>query len=96
MALFRNTRTDQLATVFGVVADHYDAKEHWERVDEVNVGDLKGKALDEQLENAGLPKSGKVAEKQARLAEHLANSGHEDEEEVDPDLVTTTIPSQDQ
>ena len=31
---------------------------------------LRGKALDEALTKAGLPTSGKVAEKQARLAEH--------------------------
>jgi len=33
-------------------------------------GELKGKQLDEALEAAGLPKTGKVAEKQARLVEH--------------------------
>ena len=34
---------------------------------------LKGTALDEALTEAGLSTSGKVADKQARLAEHLAN-----------------------
>lgn len=35
----------------------------------------RGKALDAALDAAGLPKSGTVAEKQARLAEHNADSG---------------------
>lgn len=34
--------------------------------------ELKGQALDDALEAAGLSKSGKVEEKQARLAEHQA------------------------
>jgi hypothetical protein len=37
--------------------------------------DLKGKALDEALDDAGLSKSGTVAEKQARLAEFNASEG---------------------
>jgi hypothetical protein len=32
--------------------------------------DLKGKALDEALDAAGLPKTGSADEKRARLAEH--------------------------
>jgi hypothetical protein len=33
-------------------------------------GELKGKALDEALDAAGLPKTGSADEKRARLAEH--------------------------
>ena len=36
--------------------------------------ELKGKALDEALESAGLSKSGSVDEKRQRLAEHQAAS----------------------
>ena len=36
------------------------------------VDDLRGAALDEALETAGVPKSGTVAEKRARLSEHEA------------------------
>ena len=43
-------------------------------------GELHGKELDKALEDAGLSKSGTVAEKQARLAEHL------DEEESAEEL----------
>lgn len=35
-------------------------------------GDLKGTALDEALDAAGLPKTGSADEKRARLAEHAA------------------------
>lgn len=37
--------------------------------------ELKGKALDKALEDAGLEKSGTAAEKRARLAEHQAGNG---------------------
>jgi hypothetical protein len=43
--------------------------------------ELKGKALDEALEDAGLSKSGSVDEKRARLAEHEAKSAITTEEE---------------
>lgn len=37
---------------------------------EPDPADLKGQALDDALETAGLPKSGTADEKRARLAEH--------------------------
>jgi hypothetical protein len=37
--------------------------------------DLHGDELDDALEEAGLPKTGRVAEKQARLAEHRSRGG---------------------
>ena len=37
--------------------------------------DLRGKALDDALDDAGLSKSGTVAEKQSRLAEFNASQG---------------------
>jgi hypothetical protein len=40
----------------------------------LNSGQLRGKALDDELEKAGLPKSGTVSEKQDRLADHLAGA----------------------
>lgn len=42
---------------------------------------LKGKALDDALEAAGLPKSGTADEKRARLAEHEAESATPTKEE---------------
>jgi hypothetical protein len=41
-------------------------------LDAETVNGLKGKALDEALDEAGLPKSGSADEKRARLAEHEA------------------------
>jgi hypothetical protein len=46
--------------------------ERWTTVGTVPDGVLKGRELDEALEAAGLPTTGKVAEKRARLAEHEA------------------------
>lgn len=40
--------------------------------DDVDAAELKGKALDEALEEAGLPKSGTADEKRERLAAHQA------------------------
>ena len=54
------------------------------------VADLKGKALDAALDEAGLSKSGTVEEKRARLAEHEAaeittpaESATDQEEEIE-------------
>jgi hypothetical protein len=41
-------------------------------LDAETVNGLKGKALDEALDEAGLPKAGSADEKRARLAEHEA------------------------
>lgn len=46
--------------------------------------ELRGKALDDALEDAGLSKSGTVAEKQSRLAEFNASQGT-----VEADSATT-------
>lgn len=40
--------------------------------------DLRGADLDDALADAGLPKSGTVAEKQARLAEHQLASANQE------------------
>lgn len=41
---------------------------------ELETQELKGAALDEALEEAGLSKSGTADEKRARLADHLADT----------------------
>jgi hypothetical protein len=45
------------------------------------VAGLRGKALNDALESAGLSRSGTVKEKQARLAEHEAKSANTTTEE---------------
>ena len=55
--------------------------------------DLKGAALDDALAAAGLPVSGRVADKRARLAEHLAGQadpGATPDLETSPDGETTS------
>lgn len=42
--------------------------------------DLKGAALDEALEKAGLPKTGTADEKRARLAEHNTTTATPEEQ----------------
>lgn len=55
-----------------VLVDKYEAR-GFEAQAEPSASELKGAALDEALETAGLPKSGSVADKRARLADHLAS-----------------------
>lgn len=49
-----------------------DASTQPDEAPDADPAELKGAALDEALEAAGLPKSGTADEKRARLAEHLA------------------------
>jgi hypothetical protein len=60
-------------TAEGALADVYrrDAT-YTEVVDAAEVEDLKGKALDKALHDAGLPTSGSAADKRARLADAAA------------------------
>lgn len=50
----------------------------WEPV-EAPADELKGAALDDALEAAGLPKSGTADEKRARLAEHQGTTDTNEE-----------------
>lgn len=56
----------------GAIVQATDAYESQPILSEAAIEELKGAELTEQLEAAGLPKSGTVAEKRARLAEHEA------------------------
>lgn len=57
--------------------------------------DLKGKALDDALDDAGLPKTGTADEKRAAIAEHLAeNFSHTSPDVSDePPANTATVES---
>lgn len=48
--------------------------------DEVDASELKGAALDQALEDAGLPTTGKADEKRARLAEFQASKSAGDDD----------------
>lgn len=67
MPTYRNPVNGDVRTVPDVLADRYDTR-GWERQGDP-VG-LKGAALDEALDAAGLSKAGTVAEKRVRLTEH--------------------------
>ncbi len=56
--------------------------------------DLKGAALDDALEEAGLSKSGTVKEKRARLAEHQAQLQAEAQAQPEPTLTPAELESQ--
>lgn len=66
----RNPRTADVKVIPAELEDRYTDR-GWEPVAGAPAG-LKGAALDEALEAAGLPKSGTADEKRARYAEHLA------------------------
>ena len=51
---------------------------------------LRGRELDKALDRAGLSKSGTVAQKQARLAEHAAEAAVVVPEDVDPSGISVT------
>lgn len=74
MPLYRNNETGDVETIPVEMQDKYDNNPifaAWSRfVPESEAADLKGAALDEALEDAGLPKSGSADDKRARLAEH--------------------------
>ena len=90
---FRTERRTIEATPFEEWrADRDAAREHAEALaalDPDAAGELKGAALDEALEAAGLPKSGSADDKRARLAE--AVEGDAPADAVAADVVDGTI-----
>lgn len=71
MPLYLNEETGDVVTVPVELQDKYDSLDQWSRfVPESEAAELKGAALDEALEDAGLSKSGSADDKRARLAEH--------------------------
>lgn len=74
MGLYRNTQTGDIYTAHGAHADWLlnQGEGLWVEVEINDPGELKGAELNKALDDAGLPKSGKVADKQARLAEYNA------------------------
>ena len=56
---------------------------------ETALADLKGKALDDKLEAAGLPTTGRVDDKRARLAEHEAQLAENGETTTDAEGATS-------
>lgn len=103
MPQFKHPHTpDQLYTAAGAAADFLRGRGFIE-VDVVPVDDLKGKALDAALKDAGLPLTGNVAAKKAALAAHLAAEGAplapggqspDGAIDDDPDVVVATDPTQ--
>lgn len=87
MAQFKHRRTGDVITVFGPVADHYGNLEpDWDEVvtheeAAADTADLRGEALNQALQDAGLPTSGKADEKRQLLADHLTNEPHDSEGE---------------
>ncbi len=74
---FHRASTGDTVTVPDALVAKYEADPRWESVaPKAAPGDdgLKGQALDDALEAAGLPKTGSADEKRARLAEHEENS----------------------
>lgn len=76
LAFEQESRTVVGVTSFGEwLANREADAEHWAALAELDVaevGELKGAALDEALEAAGLSKSGTADERRARLAEAAA------------------------
>lgn len=99
MGLYRNTDTNDVQTAFGATADWLLNQEPaglWVEIQVEQPDQLKGKALDDALVAAGLPKSGNVDEKRARLAaynDEQLGLHVVDEDDVD---VPPTDPGQDQ
>jgi hypothetical protein len=62
---------------------------------EDQVAELKGKALDDALDAAGLSKSGTVAEKRDRLADHEAELANPTPTDAEPGAVPSADPSGD-
>jgi hypothetical protein len=75
MPVLRNPATGDVHTVGDELADYY-TRQGWLPAGSVAVTEaeeaheLKGAALDEALDRAGLSKSGTADEKRARLADH--------------------------
>lgn len=72
------TRNGDVRVIPDVLVEQYSSR-GWEPVDEQSTdpGELKGKALDAALTDAGLSTSGTADEKRARLSEHTANQHEE-------------------
>lgn len=71
-----NPKTGDVRVVPAELEDRYTER-GWEagtRTGAPAPDELKGAALDEALDAAGLPKSGSADEKRARLAEHQADN----------------------
>lgn len=82
--LFYRASTGDTVTVPDVLVAKYEADPLWEPVQtsaSAAVADLKGKALDAALDDAGLPKTGNAEEKRARLAEHITQPDQGDDTE---------------
>lgn len=58
-----------------VPAEEHRSPDHpWSEIEApIDTGEIKGAALDQALEDAGLPKTGTADEKRQRLAEHLSS-----------------------
>lgn len=81
MGLFKNTQDGRIHAAHGATANwllNQQPEGLWVEIEVEDPGELKGKALDQALEEAGLPKSGNVDEKRARLAEYNAQQLAED------------------
>lgn len=93
MGLYRNTVTNDVQEAYGATGDwllNREPKGTWVEVAVEEPGELKGQALTDALEAAGLSKSGNVDEKRARLAQYNAellaqNTGPSPDEVEDND-----------
>lgn len=80
MPQYRHASGD-VVTVSEALVGYMDAQPGWQReltneekvVIEQEVAELKGADLDNELDKAGLPKTGLADEKRARLAENKEN-----------------------
>lgn len=70
MATVRNPENGDVRVVPDVLVGKYEARGFERQPDATTPELLKGAALDQALEDAGLPKTGSADEKRARLAEH--------------------------
>lgn len=70
MGLYRNTQTGDVHAAFGATGDWLmNQGGLYEEIEVNDPDELKGKALDAALKDAGLPKTGDVDAKRARLTE---------------------------
>lgn len=69
---FRHVRDGAVITVHGANIPRYQRDDRWAAITDDDGGELKGAALDEALDAAGLSKAGAASEKRARLAEYQA------------------------
>lgn len=75
MGQWHNTRTNDVIDVPDQLDQKYKDSAEWEphKASTEDDGKLKGKALDEALQAAGLPLTGTADEKRAALDEHNRN-----------------------